>query len=389
MYGNVKTYFLFILIALFNFSCSALLKAEESTTDNGRFWAFVQIPKAIEDAAELRLWATLPPNHRGQKVSVVEIYPEPSEIVEDSLTGNRTIFWRITDFKDKEEIEFYYDFIFTRSEVLIEVDLSNIGPYDKTSFEYQRFTQSEPWIELTSEIEAKAQEIVGDESNPYLRAKAIFNWVIKNMSYEHPVKIKDRGVANSFKRLKGDCGEFSVVFCAMCRSLEIPARTVTCACSTDFPCHQYAEFKLPGYGWLPVDTALAYAFTGRYSIFSKVIEYYIAKRNGMSTTDYNYLFGNLYTERLIVCIGNNIEVNHPDLGISKTFRYMQPGGGLIAYPPAVEAVGLPPETSFGQIYIFGKKASDKKYAKRKIKHYRKLIIENPNMKSTNISLHTN
>lgn len=363
-----------VLILIIISGCMTELPEAVTTTDNGRFWAFVEIPEAVaSDSAELRLWVTLPPQHKGQDVTVGEIYPEPYEIVEDSLSGNRTVFWRITDFKGADEICLHYDFTFTRSEVVTNVDPSSIEPYDTTSEEFKRYTKSEPWIELTDDIETKAQEVAGTETNPYNQARLIFDWVIANMVYEYP-DVKNRGAENSFKSLKGDCGEFSVVFCAMCRSLGIPARTVTCTW-LDQPGHQWAEILLPAYDWMPVDPSVAQIFAGLTTQpKSDLVLYYDAKYFGMPTTDYNYLFGNLYTERLILSVGNNIEVNHPELGISRTFRVMQPGG-LISYPLSVEAEGLPSQTTFSQVYVFGGKAADEKYAKRQAKRYKAVIVE--------------
>lgn len=369
----MKKMYLLIFSSLLFSGCSTELPEAVTTTDNGRFWAFVDIPEVVEDSAELRLWVTLPPQHRGQVVTVNEINPEPYEIVEDTLSGNRTVFWRVTDFKNKEEFSFYYDFTFTRSEVVTDVDPSNIEPYDTASEEFKRYTKSEPWIELTDEIKAKAKEVAGSETNPYNEARLIFDWVIANMLYKYP-EVEERGAEKSFERLSGDCGEFSVVFCAMCRSLGIPARTVTCTW-LDQPGHQWAEILLPGYGWMPVDPSVAQIFAGLTTPpKSDLVLYYDAKYMGMPTKDYNYLFGNLYTERLILSVGNNIEINHPELGISRTFHFMQPGG-LISYPLSIETIGLPSKTTFSQAYVFGGKKSDVGYAKRQAKNYKAIIVE--------------
>ncbi len=369
----MKKLIVFVLTLIILSGCTTELPEAVTTTDNGRFWAFVEIPEVVSDSAELRLWVTLPPQHRGQEVTVSEIYPEPYEIVEDSLSGNRTVFWRITDFKNKEEVRFYYDFTFTRSEVVTDVDPSDIEPYDTTSEEFTRYTKSEPWIELTDDIKTKALEVAGAETNPYNQAGLIFDWVIANMVYEYP-DVKDRGAENSFKNLKGDCGEFSVVFCAMCRSMGIPARTVTCTW-LDQPGHQWAEILLPGYGWMPVDPSIAQIFAGNSTVAkSEWTMHSFAKKIGMPMMDYDYLFGNLYTERLILSVGNNIEVNHPDLGISRTFSVMQPGG-LVSFPISVEAEGLPSQTTFSQVYVFGGNATDEKNAKRQAKSYKAVIVE--------------
>ncbi|MBN2380916.1 transglutaminase domain-containing protein [candidate division WOR-3 bacterium] len=335
-------------------------------TTKGRYWFFADKVKPVDDSAEIMLWIALPPNHPGQDVEIIHICPEPEEIIEDTLSGNRVVFWRITSFEDKN-ILFYYDFVFSRWEVRTDVDPDSIADYDTTSVEYMRYTASEPWIELTDDIRAKAYEIVGVENNPYYQARKIYDWTIDNMVYKYP-DINERGAEKSFYNLKGDCGEFSVVFCALCRSVGIPARTVTCVW-LDRPGHQWAEILLPGYGWVPVDPSIGQVFTGKSTVgSSKEFLDSFAAYIGMPTLDYNYFFGNLYTERLIVSVGNNIEVSHPDLGISKTFRFMQPGG-YICYPPSVENNGLSGKVTFSGTFMFGEDAGNFKIARKVAKPY--------------------
>lgn len=335
-------------------------KLESKMTD-ARYWHFFESIHPDADSCELRLWVALPVNHSGQNVEIRDIFPEPEKITTDSLTGNQIIFWRFRDLKNKERFYAYYDFKFVREPVISVVLPESIGEYDKESEEYKRFTESEPWIEITDKIRSKAEEITKGETNPYRMAKRVFDWVTDNMVYEYPDQTK-RGAANSFETLKGDCGEFSVVFCAMCRSLGIPARTVTCVWLTDAG-HQWAEILMPGYGWMPVDASTAQGLKGKSKAFldekNRIKSF--ADSRGMPTYDADWLYGNLYPERLIVAIGNNIKVDYPDLGISKTFLCMQPGG-LFAMPPAFDAEGVstkPIQTGF---YVFGEHSRDIDFA---------------------------
>lgn len=351
-----------ISFTIFSVYGSGLTKNWEEGITKGRYWHFVENLSTTSDTADLRLWIALPVEHRGQEVNISEIYPEPAEIVEDSLSGNRIIFWRYTDIKDENQIYFYYDFEFKREAVITNVDPEKIGVYDVESAEYLRYTQSEPWIEINDEIRTKAVDLVGEETNPYYQARIIFDWVIENMTYEYPDPI-NRGAARSFLTRKGDCGEFSAVFCAMCRSLGIPARTVTCMWLTDAG-HQWAEILLPGYGWVPVDPSTAQGLAGKSKAFADEDRTRaFAQSRGISEYDPYWLFGNLYPERLIICVGNNIEVNHPGLGISKTFRFLQPGG-LFAMPPSFEALGFSESLVQTGFFVFGDKSTALEFAQQ-------------------------
>ena len=58
---------------------------------------------------------------------------------------------------------------------------------------------------------------------------------------------------------RGDCGAQSMYFSALCRSLGIPARATGGwqLFNGQFASHFWAEFYLPNYGWIPVDTSVA------------------------------------------------------------------------------------------------------------------------------------
>ncbi|HUU57573.1 MAG TPA: transglutaminase-like domain-containing protein, partial [bacterium] len=320
----------------------SLIHAEEAEMTPGRYWYFVDNVQVTGDEAEVRVWAALPVEHRGQAVEIGEIYPEPAAIVEDPFSETKIVFWRQTDVEDGEDFYFYYDFKYAGEEVNANVDPSKIEPYDEASPEYQRYTVSEPWLEVTDGIRARAREIVGDETNPYVKARMIFDWVVYNIRYEFPDP-ESRGAAKAFARRSGDCSDFSAVFCAMCRAEGIPARTVT-ACWPFGGGHVWAEVLIPPYGWLPADTSMAAMFIPGGAIPATAESTgAILEIMGMPVADPNWLFGNLYPNRLIVSVGNNFRVKYPELGVAKVFRFMQPGA-TGAYPFAEEYLGLSDKT---------------------------------------------
>ncbi|NIT36451.1 MAG: hypothetical protein GTN49_08110 [candidate division Zixibacteria bacterium] len=359
-----RTHYVVAFIVLTLLGAAAVVQAAEAEMTLGRFWSFVDDVQVAGDAPEVRMWVSLPVEHRGQKVEIGEIYPEPAAVVEDPLGKTKIVFWRQTDLKDGDDLYFYYDFAYAGELVSgADIDPENIEPYDEASPEYQRYMRSEPWIEITDAVRAKAREIVGDETNSYRKAKKIFDWVVYEIRYEFP-DMESRGVARSFARLAGDCAEFSIIFCAMCRAEGIPARTVT-ACWPWGGGHQWAEVLLPPYGWVPADTSVAAMFIPGGSVpATEDSRHRFMEVTGILEDDPEWLFGNLYPNRLIVFVGNNLPFKYPDLGIAKNFRCMQPGGFMDSYPPGVEYVDVSAKTVGGSAYVFGEQRDDEVLARK-------------------------
>ncbi len=63
-----------------------------------------------------------------------------------------------------------------------------------------------------------------------------------------------------FETGHGDCGTQSMLFAAFCRSLGIPARAIggyQMVIAETPGTHFWAEYYLPGYGWVPNDVTIA------------------------------------------------------------------------------------------------------------------------------------
>lgn len=164
----------------------------------------------------------------------------------------------------KEDLNIEIKFRFKRYEQRFIIDPANCGAYDTKSALYKEYTRSNKNTAVTAEIKAKAEDIVAGEKNPYLAAQKIYYYVVENIKYsfmphlalgvlEMPesIYVHERGY--------GDCGAQSMYFAALCRSIGIPAKS-----SGGYQLvpgfagpHFWAEFYLPNYGWVPVDTSIA------------------------------------------------------------------------------------------------------------------------------------
>jgi len=108
-----------------------------------------------------------------------------------------------------------------------------------------------------------ADRIVAGKITVLERARAIYDWTVENM-YRDPDTV-GCGLGDVFALLKtpgGKCTDISSVFVALCRAAGVPAREVFGLRLGKKPeqditkwQHCWAEFFLPGYGWVPADPA--------------------------------------------------------------------------------------------------------------------------------------
>lgn len=110
---------------------------------------------------------------------------------------------------------------------------------------------------INTETARLAKEITAQQKNNYEKALAIFHYIVSNYRYIYPPS--SRGVNSFLEVKKGDCGEFSFLFTALCRALNIPARTVVGSWAYGkMNAHVWNEFFIEDEGWIPVDTSMAY-----------------------------------------------------------------------------------------------------------------------------------
>lgn len=115
------------------------------------------------------------------------------------------------------------------------------------------------------------ERILGRIKDPVAQAKAIYEWVVDNTTYDPSLPSGGGGdVRNQLIRGQygGRSADINGLFVAICRAIGIPARCVyglrvapsrlfrSLGLSSDDGTrsqHVRAEFYIPGYGWIPVD----------------------------------------------------------------------------------------------------------------------------------------
>ncbi|MBI0582644.1 MAG: transglutaminase domain-containing protein [Methanomassiliicoccus sp.] len=217
-------------------------------------------------AGTLCIWIPAPIETDSQSdVAVVSVSPEAwVRTVSPSDSDIGQIYLEVVLDSLTEDVVVNVSYSFTTYQKHFTIDPDAVGDYDRASHNYTAYTKSSENTLITPEIAAKAREVVGEETNPYLQAKLLYDYVIGNITYSFMphVSLSSRDIPESVyvhENRFGDCGAQSMYYSALLRSLGVPARA--CGGYQMFAggtgSHFWAEFYLPNYGWVPVDVTAA------------------------------------------------------------------------------------------------------------------------------------
>jgi transglutaminase-like putative cysteine protease len=226
-------------------------------------------------------------------------YPQRSLYLETDSMGNKP-----TVFKSRYTLT-----TFARH---YDIDPELVAQFDQTAApEYEPFTQEQaPHVVFTDRAKALATEIVGQETNPAVKARLIYDWLAKNHQYSYAREyctlrnISNYVIENGY----GDCGQNALTFITLCRASGVPARWQSgwIIYPTFQNLHDWTEIYLAPYGWVPVDPDYGMEI---YHYFTNLSE---EQREELR----DYYFGGLDAYRLVV----NRQHGYPHYPAKEDFR---------------------------------------------------------------------
>ena len=158
--------------------------------------------------------------------------------------------------KDKPTT-FSVEYEYTSSAEWHHLKPEDILPYKKNTSIYKKYTsEREKHILFTPRIKELATQIVGNEQNPLLKVKKIYEWInqipwASAREYSTLDNIPEYVLDNKH----GDCGQVSLLFITLARYCGIPAKF-----QSGFMMHpggknmhDWAQVYFEGVGWVPVD----------------------------------------------------------------------------------------------------------------------------------------
>ena len=228
----------------------------------------ISIPRdLLPDNGTLQVWIPAPVKTSSQvNIALLSIEPETCVVKEPDLDSDLGLAYLEIPLEEVQgDLEISIEFSFTEYEMKFDVDPNKVGEYDRESYEYIHYTGSSENIDVNDDIRNLALSVVGDETNPYLQAQKIYWYILENVQYSlvPHLHLSALGTLPESQYVHengfGDCGAQSSYFCALCRSIGIPARDIggNQLVPGTAGNHFWSEFLLPNYGWVPVDLAIA------------------------------------------------------------------------------------------------------------------------------------
>ncbi len=240
---------------------------------------------------KLSIWIPLPASDSYQSVESLKIEsPWSYKIIHDPDFNNKILFIDLTDSLEKKSqaiIKWKYK--------IIRKEQNGFSFDDRDRFSDKLFLSERGLVIIDNRIREIEKKITSSITDPFEKAKAIYNYVLTHVDYDTSVPGWGNGdVEYVCKVGKGNCTDFHSLFISLLRAAGIPARF-----QIGFPVppeensgilvkpyHCWAEFFIEGKGWTPVDISEAWKYPEKKK----------------------YYLGNLDKDRILISTGRGIRL---------------------------------------------------------------------------------
>jgi transglutaminase-like putative cysteine protease len=237
---------------------------------NFQFTYAATIAEFPKDAKQVDVWLPFPHDDPNQTLGKHELRVEGAsvqpEVATDPQTGNKYAHVRFAP-PFPSNVTLLLDVEVLRREHM-KKDFRKKGNQPLSDDERAKFAdwlRADKLVPTDGRIKDLAKQVGGDEKNVLNLGRRFYDYVLGLMRYDKSGEGWGRGDAIWACDSKyGNCTDFHAVFIGLCRASGIPARF-----SIGFPIpeargagdvggyHCWAEFFVPGYGWVPVDISEA------------------------------------------------------------------------------------------------------------------------------------
>ena len=225
----------------------------------------IDVPVTSETAFDtLRVWMPYPMDtDRQTDITLLET-SQPRYTLSGERSPHSTIFFERPSGAPGDTVRFWYTAEFTaRGDFFTERDiLSRLKPYDTESDLYRKYTAVE--LPHVVRLDSLAAEIAGDETNPYRLSERVYEYIINHFPWAGAREYSTIDCIPEYVLTEGhgDCGQVSLLYISLMRTLGIPARWESgwMMHPGEKNLHDWAEVYFEGVGWVPVDVSF-----GRYT----------------------------------------------------------------------------------------------------------------------------
>ncbi|MBI5893619.1 MAG: transglutaminase domain-containing protein [Deltaproteobacteria bacterium] len=278
--------------------------------------------EAPENSKDVRVWLPYPLSDNEQTISNIKVegnftrsdvynqkqFPTDKALYAEWTKPTKTRFITLT-FKVKAMERIRKDFPSKESQIPAEI---------------KEYLKGSKFIPTDGRIKEIALDITKGKDNIIEKAEAVYDWVIEN-TFRDP-NVQGCGIGSVERMLAekgGKCADISGVFVALANAAGVPAREIwglrlgkKQVEDMTAGHHCWAEFYLPGYGWIPVDPADV-----RKAMLVEKLEL-----NNEKTKKYrDYYFGAVDEYRIVLSRGaKGYNLNPPQKSGAIPYGFMYP-----------------------------------------------------------------
>jgi transglutaminase-like putative cysteine protease len=213
-------------------------------------------PTAARAGEMISAWFPFPREYPFQKDATLLATVPAANRMDSSDSPIRSVFLQ-QPAQAKGPTEFRIEYDYTTYGVCFNPRPEKVKAIKADDPELARFLAEGPHVAFTPKMRELSQTIVGDETNPCIKAKKIFDWIGSNIQYSFAIEYSTIPNISEYCRNQGygDCGQEALLLITLCRMNGVPARWQS-GWNT-FPgaqdIHDWTEIYLAPYGWMPVD----------------------------------------------------------------------------------------------------------------------------------------
>lgn len=262
----------------------------------------VDIPydQAIADDS-LKIWLPIPFESARQSNIKILGTTHPDYILSDGRSVHNTIFFQLPAPAPGDTLHAGYTAVYDNHGQYFapEYILANLKDYDKDSDLYREFTAVEyPHI---VRMDSLARAIVGAEKNPYRQSELVYDYITNKYPWAGAREYSTIECIPEYvvESGHGDCGQVSLLYISLMRSLGVPARWesgwMLHPCEKNY--HDWAEVYFEGIGWVPVDASF-----GRYpnAVDPRASKFYSTGMDAHRFATNHGICGELYPKKQFV-----------------------------------------------------------------------------------------
>jgi transglutaminase-like putative cysteine protease len=285
----------------------------------------VKVPKG---AQRVRVWFAVPQEDAQSVIKNFSVIADGTVGYDYDSSGNRVGYVDLRS-PSAEKIGIREEFDLVRTEIRNQVDPNATRPLTAAErAALARYLEPTTHVDVNERVKSLAASIVGEEKNPVLVARKLYDWTLQNVDYwvKDPERLKASPVGSTEYCLTtktGNCTDFHSLFASLAISSGLPTRIVYGSLlkptlngiEVDGSYHCWIQFYAPKLGWLPLDASLANIYGKKFALNDKnkkLVELTTATGyKGFDPSKVDYYFGNLDDRRVVWSVGRDLMLQPP------------------------------------------------------------------------------